>query len=131
MNTTDPIADLLTRIRNAGAARHRDVRIPASKIKYSIVETLHEEGYIDAFSLDTSTKFPELKVKLRYHNNRHVITGIQRVSKPGQRRYVKAAQIPDVRNGFGTAILSTSSGILTGQEAKEKGFGGELLCYVW
>lgn len=131
MMTTDPIADLLTRIRNAGAARHRDVRVPVSKIKLAVVKVLHEEGYLDEYEIEETGKFPMIRIKLRYFNQRHVITGIQRVSKPGQRRYVKSVEIPRVRNGFGTAILTTSGGVMTGTAAQSKGLGGELLCTVW
>lgn len=128
---TDPIADMLTRIRNAGAARHASVQMPASKIKLEIARVLQAEGYIQDFQREEGLGFGTLTVELKYHRNKHVITGIQRASRPGQRAYFKAADLPLVLNGFGIAIVSTSQGVLTGRAAKAAGVGGELVCRVW
>lgn len=130
---TDPIADFLTRIRNAILARHSEVVAPASKLKVRIAELLRDEGYIGAF--DTRSTFngmEELVVKLRWADQRtNAITGIRRTSRPGQRVYVKRDSIPKVRSGLGIAILSTSRGLMTDRAARKAGVGGELLCEVW
>lgn len=132
MNITDPIADMLTRIRNAGGAHHGMVRIPASNIKKDIAEILKKNGYIDDFSFAEDNKQGELEIKLKYDEyGDPLIRGLKRVSKPGLREYVKKDSIPRVRYGYGTVILSTSKGVITGTEAKKLGIGGEVLCYIW
>jgi small subunit ribosomal protein S8 len=128
---TDPIADLLTRIRNAGAANHSKVTMPNSKVKTEIVRVLKEEGYVDDFSHSEGLGAGHLTVVLRYYQGKHAITGIRRTSKPGQRSYVGAADIPVVMNSLGVAVLTTSQGVMTGSTANEKGVGGEVICTVW
>ncbi len=133
MNMTDPIADMLTRIRNAVAARHDYVQIPASKMKMSIATVLKSEGFIKDFEL-VEEKGPHkvLRVQLSYSGKKDpVLTGIKRVSKPGLRVYTQKREIPRVFGGLGIAILSTPQGIMTGQEARRRNVGGEILCYVW
>lgn len=132
MSMTDPIADLLTRIRNANMA-HRDVvEIPASKIKMSIVEILKSEGFVRDVEYIEDNKQGVIRVFLKYgeHRNR-VITGLKRISKPGLRKYAKADSLPKVLNGLGIAIISTSVGVITDKEARAKQIGGEVLAYVW
>ena len=124
---TDPIADMLTRIRNAYLALHKEVSVPRSKIKEALVRILQEQGYIDDFSADESN----LNILLKYFNGRPVISGLKRLSKPGRRVYVGADEIPQVQNGLGICILSTSTGVLEGRLARERKVGGELLCEVW
>lgn len=128
---TDPIADLLTRVRNGGRAKHSSVLIPNSKIKRELLRVLNEEGYVGRFEHLDGVGNGSLRVNLRFYNNAPVITGIQRESKPGQRCYVKAEKIPIVMNGFGIAILTTSQGVMTGKNAKTLGIGGEYICSVW
>lgn len=128
---SDPIADLLTRIRNAGNALLPCVEIPHSKLKESIAHILKREGYVSDVAVEGAVAKKKIKVKLKYAGRKSVIDGLQRVSSPGLRRYVGAAEIPRVRNGMGTAILSTPAGVLTGNEARRQNVGGELLCYVW
>lgn len=129
---TDPIADLLTRIRNASAARHAKVDIPASKVKTDIARILKEEGYIQNYKQISDDKQGILRVFLRRTaDGSEVITGIQRVSRPGCRIYVSKSQIPKVQGGLGVNILSTSRGVMTGQQATRQGVGGEILCDVW
>ncbi|MDD5581850.1 MAG: 30S ribosomal protein S8 [Candidatus Marinimicrobia bacterium] len=129
---TDPIADFLTRIRNASKAQHRWVEIPASKLKARIALILKEKGYIKDFILIEDGKQGMLRLYLKYQSDgRPVLYGLERVSKPGRRIYVKALDIPRVRNGLGVGILSTSQGILTDKEARERGVGGEYLCKIW
>ena len=132
---TDPIADLLTRIRNAAAAQHHDVTIPASELGREIARILHEQGYIDAYNVhDPAPGRPgqELTITLKYTQARKpVITGLQRVSRPGQRTYVDHAHIPRIQGGMGTAIISTSRGVMTGHEARIEGVGGEVVAKVW
>lgn len=128
---TDPIADLLTRIRNAGLAQHPTVAIPTSKQKVEIVRVLKEEGYIDDYATVEGDVRDQLVVTLRYHRGDHVITGLKRVSKPGQRRYVGHADLPQVLNGLGVAIVTTSQGVMTGKAASAAGVGGEHICSVW
>ena len=127
---TDPIADMLTRIRNGHGGLAPEVEMPHSRIKEHIASLLKREGYIDSFTVAGSPK-RTLKIKLKYQGRRAVIDGIRRISTPGLRRYVGATEIPRVLGGLGTAILSTSQGIMTGGEARKKNVGGELLCYVW
>lgn len=132
MNITDPIADLLARIRNAILAKHDRLDVPASKLKLEICRILKEEGYIESLSTVERQPVPEIRIVLRY--DRHGLPAIRhmaRVSKPGRRVYRGADAVPSVRNGLGTAILSTSSGVLTDRQAREKRVGGEVLCEVW
>lgn len=134
MNVSDPIADMLTRIRNAVSSRHDSVLIPASKTKVAIAQVLKEEGFIKDFSVvaEEGRPQPNLKVDLSYGGRKQaVLTGIQRVSKPGLRVYVQRREIPRVYGGLGIAILSTPKGIMSGQEARRQEVGGEVLCYVW
>ena len=132
MSMTDPIADLLTRIRNANLAHHEVVEIPASKIKKSIAEILKSEGFIRDVEYIEDNKQGVVRVFLKYGEDRNrVITGIKRISKPGLRKYAKADSLPKVLNGLGVAILSTSVGVITDKEARAKQIGGEVLAYVW
>jgi small subunit ribosomal protein S8 len=128
---TDPIADLFTRIRNGQMVRHPRVDVPGSKMKSRIVEILKDEGYIKNFRLYEDGKQGILRVYLKYQNEEPVIRGIRRISKPGRRQYVKRDTIPKVLNGLGVAIVSTSSGVFTGEQCHEKGVGGEVLGYIW
>ncbi len=128
---TDPIADLLARIRNAAHAQKIDMFIPYSKIKAEIVRILKDEGYISEYSIDTTAAHPRIKVTNKIVNRSSAITGLRRVSRPGLRRYVGADEVPRVLGGMGVAILSTSRGVLSGREAKKQKAGGELLAYVW
>lgn len=131
ITSTDPIADLLTRIRNAIRAGHKRVDIPASNLKKSIIQVLAEQKYIAGFSEIADNKQGVLRVQLKYTDGESAITELQRVSKPGRRMYVPADAIPRVLNGLGIAVLSTSKGILTDKQAKEQHVGGEVLCYIW
>jgi len=131
MSMTDPIADLFTRIRNGLMAGHSKIDIPNSRMKIRIVEILKAEGYIQNFRSFEDNKQGILRVYLKYYNDNPVITGIKRISKPGRRSYVGRERIPRVLNGLGTAIISTSSGVVTDRECKEKGIGGEVLGYIW
>jgi small subunit ribosomal protein S8 len=129
---TDPIADMLTRIRNANAAGHEEVRVPASKLKAEIARILKEEGFIQDWTWIQDNPQGTLRIVLKYGPKRErVLRGIRRVSKPGLRVYVRRPEIPRVRGGLGVAILSTSRGILTDRQARRLGVGGEVLCYVW
>ncbi|GLH65593.1 MULTISPECIES: 30S ribosomal protein S8 [Bacillaceae] len=132
MVMTDPIADMLTRIRNANMVRHEKLEVPASKMKREIAEILKREGFIRDVEYIEDNKQGILRIFLKYGpNNERVITGLKRISKPGLRVYVKAHEVPRVLNGLGIAILSTSQGILTDKEARQKGTGGEVIAYVW
>lgn len=132
MSTSDPIADMLTRIRNANLARHESVTMPASKLKLAIAKILTDEGFIRGFESGTDGPRRNLTVHLAYTGKRDpVISGLQRVSKPGLRVYVQRREIPRVYGGLGVAIVSTPQGVLTGHEAWRRNVGGELLCYVW
>jgi small subunit ribosomal protein S8 len=129
---TDPVADFLTRVRNGLAADRTEVEIPASKLKVELSRILKEQGYITDYAVEPTAVGQVIKVQLRYTEARQpVITGIERVSRPGRRRYVNNGDVPRVMGGMGTAILSTSSGVMTGHEAKSKGVGGEVVAYVW
>lgn len=129
---TDPIADMLTRIRNGNNARHESVNVPASNIKKEISEILLKEGYIKNYTVIEDNKQGTIKIDLKYgQNNERVISGIKRISKPGLRVYANCEEIPRVLGGLGIAIISTSKGILTDKEARQQGIGGEVLCYVW
>ncbi len=127
---SDPISDMLTRIRNAGAAQLPSVELPHSRIKESVAKLLQQQGYITDVSVVGDTK-KTLKLRLKFNGKKSVIEGLKRVSKPGLRRYVGATEIPRVRGGLGVAIVSTSEGLLTDQQARKKNLGGELLCYIW
>ncbi len=135
MSMTDPVADFLTRLRNAAAAQHQDVAIPAFKLGRELARILKEQGYIDAYEIRSSTSDrpgEEILVTLKYTEQRKpVISGIQRVSRPGQRTYVDHARIPRIQGGMGTAIISTSRGVMTGHDARRKGVGGEVVAKVW
>ena len=128
---TDPIADFLSRVRNAAAAQKPELFVPYSKIKSDVARILKEEGYITDFALDTEAKRPRIKITSKLANRSSAITGLKRVSRPGLRRYVGAKEIPRVLGGMGVAILSTPRGVLSGREAKKQNVGGELLAYVW
>ncbi len=132
MVMTDPIADYLTRIRNANMAKHDSVQIPASKIKKSISEILKQEGFIRDYEVAEDNKQGMIKVFLKYgHDGERVISGLKRISKPGLRSYVDADNVPKVLNGLGIAIISTSNGVITDKEARQKNVGGEVVAYVW
>jgi small subunit ribosomal protein S8 len=132
MAMTDPIADLLTRIRNAGMAKHPKLDVPASNIKQALVTVLKDLGYIKNFKLTPDNKQGVLRIYLKYdEKSQHVIHEIQRVSTPGRRMYVGKDEIPQVKNGLGCAILSTSQGLMDDAAARQAGVGGELLCTVW
>ncbi len=132
MNVTDPIADMLTRIRNGVSAKHETVSMPASKIKVAIAGVLKEEGFIRDFRIDAEGPKSYLKVDLSYTGRKEpVLSGIRRVSRPGLRVYVQKREIPRVMGGLGVAILSTPEGVMTGQKARQRAIGGEVLCYVW
>jgi small subunit ribosomal protein S8 len=131
MTMTDPIADLLTRLRNAVAARHETVDVPASKLKVEIVRILKEEGYINSYALARDQKQGVIKIVLRYTSGKTpVISTLSRVSRPGCRVYANRSEIPTVLGGIGLCILSTSRGILTGEQARQQGLGGEVLCTI-
>ena len=132
MNTTDPIADMLTRIRNANSAKFKTVDVPASKIKKSIAETLVEEGYIKSFEEIDDGVQGILRITLKYdEKGKRVISGLRRISKPGLRIYSSKDELPKVLNGLGIALISTSKGIVTDKKARELGVGGEVLAYIW
>ena len=132
MNTTDPIADMLTRIRNANSAKHKEVDVPASNMKRAIAQILLDEGYIASFEEIKDEKQGMLRVTLKYdENGKRVIAGLKRISKPGLRIYVNKDELPQVLNGLGIALISTSKGIKTDKEARKEGLGGEVLAYVW
>ena len=132
MTMTDPIADMLTRIRNANTVGHETVEIPASKMKKAIAEILKEEGYITDFDVIEDDKQGMIKVTMNYGANKErVISGIKKISKPGLKVYAKANDVPKVLGGLGIAIISTSKGIVSDKEARKLGVGGEVICYVW
>ena len=134
MTMTDPIADMLTRIRNANIAMHDDVRMPSSKVKEALAAILQKEGFIEGFSVDENPGKPGkvLVIAMKYSPERaRTISGIRRVSKPGLRVYSKATEVPRVLGGLGTAVLSTSQGLLSDREARKRRVGGEVLCFVW
>jgi len=138
MSMTDPVADFLTRLRNGAKAQHHDVVIPSSKLKRELARILKEQGYIDAYQVvapgegQNTTPNEQITVTLKYTEDRKpVISGIQRVSRPGQRTYVDHAHIPRIQGGMGTAIISTSKGVMTGHEARQQGVGGEVVARVW
>lgn len=131
MVMTDPIADMLTRIRNANQMKKESVTMPASKLKQQVLDLLRAEGYITHVSLVKGERFNELKVTLKYNQNERVIRGLKRISKPGLRVYAQSQEIPKVLNGLGIAILSTSKGLMTDRQARRDNVGGEILAYVW
>ena len=132
MQITDTIADLLTRIRNASAAKHETVDVPASNMKKAICQILVDEGYVKSFSVSEDGKQGMIKIVLKYTENRMpVIKGLRRVSKPGLRIYSKAEELPQVMKGLGIAIISTSKGLMTDREARKENIGGEVLAFVW
>ena len=131
MVTTDPIADLLTRIRNAITARHETVSIPASKMKKSIVDILVDEGFVTSCELVEDKGHKDIKVVLKYSGNTNAITNLKRISKPGLRVYCGSEDLPKVLGGYGIAIISTSRGVMTDKKARELKVGGEVLAYVW
>ena len=132
MSVNDPIADMLTRIRNACMVRHTTVAMPASKMKIAIAEILKREGFIRDFQIEEGQPFDTIQITLKYTSDRRpVITGLKRVSKPGLRIYTGRADIPRVRNGLGLSILSTPKGVMAGHEAWQEHVGGEVLCYIW
>jgi small subunit ribosomal protein S8 len=134
MTMTDPIADMLTRIRNANVAMHNDVRMPSSKQRVALAQILKKEGYIEDYAVAASEERPGdvLTITMKYSPDRdRTITGLRRVSKPGLRVYSKADRVPRVLGGLGVAVLSTSQGLMTDREARQRRVGGEVLCYVW
>ncbi|HIS28053.1 MAG TPA: 30S ribosomal protein S8 [Candidatus Avamphibacillus intestinigallinarum] len=132
MVMTDPIADMLTRIRNANMVKHEKLELPASKMKKEIADILKREGYIRDYEYIEDNKQGALRLYLKYSANEdRVITGVKRISKPGLRVYAKATEVPRVLNGLGTAIVSTSRGVLTDKEARSQAVGGEILAYIW
>ena len=129
---TDPIADMLTRIRNANAMRYKEVEVPSSKIKVEIARILKEEGFINDYKIKKNNVQDIIAISLKYGDNKErVITGLKRISKPGLRVYARSEEIPRVLNGLGIAIMSTSKGIMTGKNAKASNLGGEVMAYIW
>ena len=129
---TDPISDYLTRVRNALAADHPDVEVPSSRLKKELSRILLEQGYISSFEVEPARVGEVIRIELKYTEDRRpVILGLRRVSRPGRRRYVGSGDVPRVQGGMGTAIVSTSTGVMTGHEARAKGVGGEVVAYVW
>lgn len=132
MNTTDPIADMLTRIRNAGTSKHKTVDIPASNMKRAIAKILFDEGYIKAFEEVSNENQGVIRVTLKYdEKGNRVIAGLKRISKPGLRVYAAKDELPKVLNGLGIALVSTSKGVMTDKQARQEGIGGEVLAYIW
>jgi len=127
---TDPISDMLTRIRNAGRALLPTVEMPHSRMKESLANILKQEGYVSEVAVE-GKPIKRIRIQLKYQGKKNVIEGLRRISKPGLRHYVGAAKIPRVRGGLGVAVLSTPEGVMTGNDARKKNLGGELLCYVW
>ena len=133
MSMSDPIADMLTRIRNANTAKHDTVDIPASKMKLAIADILLKEGYVKAVDVVEEGNFKTIKITLKYgaNKNEKILTGLKRISKPGLRVYASKDELPKVRGGLGTAIISTNKGVLTDKEARKENVGGEVLAFVW
>lgn len=131
MVTTDPIADMLTRIRNANQQKHETVSIPYSNLKNDLANILKNEGFITDFVVNEEGNHKNIVITLKYKGNERVITGLKRVSKPGLRQYAKVNEIPKVLNGLGIVVLSTSQGLMTDKEARAKNIGGEVLAYIW
>ena len=128
---TDPIADMLTRIRNGNMKKHESVEVPASNMKKNLAQILLDEGYIKGFNVIEDNKQGMITIDLKYVDDQRSISGIKRISKPGRRVYVHAHELPSVLNGLGIAILSTSHGVMTDKQARKEGVGGEVICYVW
>ena len=130
---TDPIADMLTRIRNANTAKHDTVDVPSSQMKLAIAKILLDEGYIKSYELVENGKFNDIRITLKYgaSKNEKIISGLQRISKPGLRVYANKEELPKVLGGLGVAIISTNKGVITDKEARKLGVGGEVLCFVW
>lgn len=128
---TDPIADMLSRIRNGNLAKHKSVEVPASNTKKDLAQILLDEGYIKGFYVTEDDKQGIITIDLKYVDEQRVISGLKRISKPGRRVYVAAQDIPQVLNGLGTAIVSTSKGMMTDKKARQENVGGEVICYVW
>ena len=130
---TDPIADMLTRIRNANTAKHDTVDVPSSKMKLAIAKILLDEGYIKSYELVENGKFNDIRITLKYgaSKNEKIISGLQRISKPGLRVYANKEELPKVLGGLGVAMISTNKGVITDKEARKLGVGGEVLCFVW
>jgi len=136
VTVSDPIADMLTRIRNAGERRHQEVRLPSSKMKEAIARILAEEGYIESYEVELGTSFPQLKMVLKYQQlgtreRRLAIEGLRRVSRPARRVYGGADELPNTRGGLGVCVVSTSEGLMTGREARRRNLGGEIVCEIW
>lgn len=132
MTMTDPIADMLTRIRNANTAMHDDVSMPASKVKEALAQVLHREGFINGYRVSSNGEAAKtLTIDMKYVDRKRVITGVRRVSSPGLRVYSKADEIPRVLGGLGVAVVSTSKGLMTDREARKARVGGEVVCFVW
>ena len=131
MQITDAIADMLTRIRNAGSAGHPTVEVPASNLKKAIAQILLDEGYIESFDVAEDNKQGMINITLKYSGKKHVISGIKRISKPGLRAYADKDNLPNVLGGLGIAIVSTSKGVMTDKKARKMGVGGEVLAYIW
>ena len=132
MTMTDPIADMLTRIRNANKAMQEHVALPSSRLKQEIARLLKEEGYINDYRVESGDAFDKLVIELKFGRNRErVITDLRRISKPGRRVYARKDRLPRVLGGMGTAILSTSNGLVTSRTAQEQGVGGEVVCFIW
>ena len=128
---TDPIADMLTRIRNANQQRHEEVVVPCSKLKVDLAEILKNEGFIKDYKVEGEGVVKNIVITLKYKGNERVISGLKRVSKPGLRQYAKVNEIPNVLNGLGIVVLSTSQGLMTDKEARAKQVGGEVIAYIW
>ncbi len=129
---TDPIADYLTRVRNALRADHPEVEVPSSRLKKEMTRILVEQGYVNGYEVEPTSVGESIKINLKYTEDRDpVINGMKRISRPGRRRYVGGTAVPRVQGGMGTAIISTSVGVMTGHEAKQKGVGGEVVAYIW
>ena len=128
----DPISDYLTRVRNALRADHTEVEIPSSRLKREMSRILVEQGYVSAYEVEPTAVGESIRIQLKYTEDRDpVISGMKRISRPGRRRYVGGGEVPRVQGGMGTAIISTSTGVMTGHEAKQKGVGGEVVAYIW
>ena len=131
MTISDPIADTLTRIRNANMVKHESVSMPHSNLKEELIKVLQKEGYVGSYVVEEKDNFKFINLTLKYHNSQSVITGLKRVSKPGLRVYSKAKNMPRVFDGMGIAVISTSKGLMTEKAARANKLGGEVLCYVW
>ncbi len=131
MSMTDPIADYLTRLRNAADAKHKRVDIPASRLKRDITKILKDENYIQDYTIIEDNKQDIIRIALKYHNGQCVIKGLERISRPGLRKYSGNDSLPRVINGLGIAVISTSKGVMTDKQARQAGVGGEVICYIW